>query len=138
MILKLVCAIFLKLDIFIIPLLLKNIKVGRGKLDRRFEKFSEKKEIDEMLELRPVCECCARELPPDSTEALICSFECTFCADCARNALGGVCPNCGGDLTPRPTRAARLLIKNPAAVDRIVKEHGCRRAAPAGCAVGGQ
>ena len=78
-----------------------------------------------MLELRPFCECCGKDLPPDSKEALICSFECTFCAACAENVLGGACPNCGGELAPRPTRAARLLIKNPASVERIVKEYGC-------------
>lgn len=78
-----------------------------------------------MLELRPFCECCGKDLPPDSKEALICSFECTFCAPCARNVLGGVCPNCGGDLTTRPTRAAHLLVKNPASVRKIIKENGC-------------
>ena len=78
-----------------------------------------------MLELRPFCECCGAQLPPDSKEALICSFECTFCAGCARNVLEGVCPNCGGDLTARPSRVGESLIKNPASVERIVKEYGC-------------
>jgi uncharacterized protein len=78
-----------------------------------------------MLELRPVCECCAKDLPPDSNEAMICSFECTFCTDCAENILRGACPNCGGELTKRPSRAAELLVKNPASDKRIVRENGC-------------
>jgi hypothetical protein len=56
-----------------------------------------------MLELRPTCENCNTALPPDSLEARICSFECTFCARCA-GELGNVCPNCGGGFTPRPIR----------------------------------
>lgn len=60
-----------------------------------------------MLELRPVCEHCNKPLPPDSTEARICSFECTFCADCAENLLGNTCPNCGGGFAMRPVRPVR-------------------------------
>jgi hypothetical protein len=60
-----------------------------------------------MLELRPTCEHCNTALPPDSTEARICSFECTFCASCADGLLGNVCPNCGGGFVPRPIRPAR-------------------------------
>jgi hypothetical protein len=60
-----------------------------------------------MLELRPVCEHCAVALPPASTEARICSFECTFCAPCVDRVLAGVCPTCGGGFTPRPVRPAR-------------------------------
>lgn len=60
-----------------------------------------------MLELRPVCENCARPLPPDAPEAKICSFECTFCAECVESVLGNVCPNCGGGFVPRPVRPAR-------------------------------
>jgi hypothetical protein len=68
-----------------------------------------------MLELRPNCECCDRDLPPDSREALICSFECTWCRDCAATRLpGGVCPNCGGELVARPVRPAAKLAKFPA------------------------
>ncbi len=59
-----------------------------------------------MLELRPACEHCAKALPPASTEARICSFECTFCAACVA-LLRDVCPNCGGGFTPRPIRPAR-------------------------------
>jgi hypothetical protein len=56
-----------------------------------------------MLELRPTCENCNKPLPPDSTDAMICSFECTFCRDCA-NLLNNTCPNCGGGFVPRPIR----------------------------------
>jgi urease subunit beta len=56
-----------------------------------------------MLELRPNCECCDRDLPPQSRQAMICTFECTFCADCATNVFGGACPNCGGELVRRPS-----------------------------------
>ena len=59
-----------------------------------------------MLELRPVCEHCAKALPPASSEARICSFECTFCAACASGVLSNVCPNCGGGFAPRPVRPA--------------------------------
>ena len=58
-----------------------------------------------MLELRPTCEHCNKALPPDSTEARICSFECTFCASCV-DLLANVCPNCGGGFVPRPIRPA--------------------------------
>jgi hypothetical protein len=60
-----------------------------------------------MLELRPVCEHCNRSLPPESAEAWICSFECTFCGDCVEHVLFNVCPNCGGGFMPRPVRPAQ-------------------------------
>jgi uncharacterized protein len=60
-----------------------------------------------MLALRPGCECCDKDLPPDSTDARICSFECTFCATCVDQVLANVCPNCGGNFQPRPIRPAR-------------------------------
>jgi hypothetical protein len=60
-----------------------------------------------MLELRPTCEHCNRPLPPESAEAWICSFECTFCGDCVENVLRNVCPNCGGGFMPRPNRPAK-------------------------------
>ena len=66
-----------------------------------------------MLELRPCCECCGKDLPPDSKEAMVCSFECTFCKSCNKETLKSVCPNCGGNLVERPTRAAKWLEKNP-------------------------
>ena len=74
-----------------------------------------------MLQLRPTCEHCNRALPPASTEARICSFECTFCAACVDGLLHNVCPNCGGGFVPRPLRPARdwtggnCLDKYPAA-----------------------
>jgi hypothetical protein len=57
-----------------------------------------------MLELRPNCERCNKALPPDATDAMICSYECTFCASCVEHELGGKCPNCSGDFAPRPMR----------------------------------
>ncbi len=79
-----------------------------------------------MLKLRPNCECCDRDLPPDSLEARICTFECTFCASCVDTRLGGKCPNCGGGFTPRPVRPAALLAKYPASTERVLKAHpGC-------------
>jgi hypothetical protein len=74
-----------------------------------------------MLELRPGCERCDRDLPPDSRDARICSFECTFCSACAEGALGGRCPNCGGELVRRPIRPADKLAKNPASTRRVFK-----------------
>ncbi len=82
-----------------------------------------------MLELRPFCECCATPLAPTAGTAFICSFECTYCARCAAQVLGGRCPNCGGELTPRPARPARLLEQYPASTERIVKAGGCAPAA---------
>jgi hypothetical protein len=71
-----------------------------------------------MLELRAHCECCGRNLPPEAEDALICSFECTFCADCVEGRLHGVCPNCGGGFERRPRRPAALLQKYPASTTR--------------------
>jgi hypothetical protein len=82
-----------------------------------------------MLELRPNCECCDKDLPPDSREAMICSYECTFCADCVETKLGGGCPNCGGDFAPRPHRPAAKLLKDPPSTVRIYKPSGCGEAA---------
>lgn len=62
-----------------------------------------------MLELRPSCEHCNQSLPPHSTEARICTFECTFCASCVDTVLANVCPNCGGGFTPRPIRPSKNL-----------------------------
>lgn len=78
-----------------------------------------------MLQLRPSCECCDKALAPDSSEARICSFECTFCAECADRVLHGVCPNCGGDLVARPRRPARMLAKYPASSERVYKPGSC-------------
>ncbi|TJU86282.1 MAG: DUF1272 domain-containing protein [Mesorhizobium sp.] len=78
-----------------------------------------------MLELRPNCECCDKDLPPEAADALICTFECTFCAECADRVLGGVCPNCGGDFSARPIRPAAMLNKYPASTKRVLKAEGC-------------
>jgi hypothetical protein len=78
-----------------------------------------------MLELRPNCECCDKDLPPGSREAMICTFECTFCADCATAILAGTCPNCGGELVRRPVRPAGKLAKYPASTKRVLKAEGC-------------
>jgi hypothetical protein len=80
-----------------------------------------------MLELRPNCECCDRDLPPDSREAMICTFECTFCAPCAGDVLGGRCPNCGGELVRRPVRPAEKLARHPASTRRVLRSGGCGR-----------
>jgi len=82
-----------------------------------------------ILELRPNCECCDRDLPPDSGEAYICTFECTFCHDCTTGVLAGHCPNCLGNLTPRPIRPVGGPVgglgKYPASTKRVLKEGGC-------------
>ncbi len=82
-----------------------------------------------MLQLRPSCECCDTDLPPDSADARICSFECTFCEPCATTKLAGVCPNCGGELVRRPVRPASKLAKFPPSAQRVVKPAGCEAAA---------
>ena len=78
-----------------------------------------------MLALRPNCECCDKDLPPDSAEARICTYECTFCADCAEDVLKGVCPNCGGNFSPRPIRPTAMLVKNPASSERVRRKTPC-------------
>ena len=82
-----------------------------------------------MLQLRPNCECCDRDLPPESSDAVICTFECTFCRDCADGVLRGKCPNCGGELVTRPRRPKEKLAKYPASKERVYKPHGCGKAA---------
>jgi uncharacterized protein len=78
-----------------------------------------------MLDLRPNCECCDKDLPPDAADAMICTFECTFCADCVDTKLSATCPNCGGNFTRRPIRPAAMLAKYPASTKRILKAEGC-------------
>ncbi len=73
-----------------------------------------------MLELRPNCERCDRDLPPESADARICSFECTFCRPCVEGPLGGRCPNCGGELVARPRRPAEKLAQHPASTKRVL------------------
>jgi hypothetical protein len=80
-----------------------------------------------MLELRPNCECCDADLPPESREAMICTYECTFCRSCAETLLSGICPNCGGELVRRPVRPPAMLAKHPASTTRVLKPEGCRK-----------
>lgn len=72
-----------------------------------------------MLELRPICENCAKPLPNDSSEAMICTYECTFCLDCVENILENVCPNCGGGFEKRPTRPKENLRRHPAKTEPL-------------------
>ncbi len=74
-----------------------------------------------MLELRPNCENCDCDLPASSVDALICSFECTFCRSCAESILALRCPNCGGELVKRPIRPAEKLERFPASSKRVLK-----------------
>ncbi len=84
-----------------------------------------------MLKLKPNCECCDVDLPPDSPVARSCSFECTFCKDCVENNFCGICPNCGGELLRRPIRPADKLVNFPASTERFVKDHSeCTRPKP--------
>jgi len=78
-----------------------------------------------MLALRPNCECCDKDLPPEAADAVICSFECTFCRTCADDVLHGICPNCGGGFVPRPIRPAGMLAKYPPSTERVLKAGGC-------------
>ena len=80
-----------------------------------------------MLKLKPNCECCNRDLPPDARDATMCSFACTFCSACAAGVLQGRCPNCGGELVRRPIRPAGKLAQYPASTERVYKPAGCVR-----------
>jgi hypothetical protein len=77
------------------------------------------------LQLRPNCEYCDKDLPPHSIEARICSYECTFCAECAATKLGNVCPNCGGGFAPRPIKPSKewrpglSVAKRPPSTTRV-------------------
>ncbi len=74
-----------------------------------------------MLELRPNCEFCDKDLAFDAEDAMICTFECTFCKNCVENKLNHKCPNCGGNFQPRPIRPKTKLDKYPASTNRINK-----------------
>lgn len=74
-----------------------------------------------MLEMRPDCERCGTDLPADEPGAFICSFECSFCAECA-DALDEVCPNCGGELVDRPIRVGKALRTHPASTVRKFRQ----------------
>ncbi|WP_406855781.1 MULTISPECIES: DUF1272 domain-containing protein [unclassified Alsobacter] len=82
-----------------------------------------------MLALRPNCECCDKDLPPDSREAMICTYECTFCRDCVETRLGGRCPNCGGEFAARPVRPPAMLARHPASAVRVHADPPCPAAA---------
>ena len=78
-----------------------------------------------MLQLRPNCECCNRDLPNESPDARICTFECTFCSECTETKLNNTCPNCSGELVRRPRRPAAALARHPASTERVFKPAGC-------------
>ena len=71
------------------------------------------------LQLRPNCEYCDKDLPPESMDARICSYECTFCADCVETKLFNVCPNCGGGFAPRPIRPSREWRPNVCVANQV-------------------
>lgn len=73
-----------------------------------------------MLKLKGYCENCEKLLPNNSSEAMICSFECTFCKDCVTQVLYNVCPNCGGGFEPRPTRPKHYLLKYPTVKEKVI------------------
>lgn len=74
-----------------------------------------------MLEIRTTCENCDKSLPNESSEAMICTYECTFCKNCVDNMIRNVCPNCGGGFERRPSRPKDELIKHPARIDKVFK-----------------
>ncbi len=78
-----------------------------------------------MLEPGPNCECCDKDLLPDSENAVICTFECTFCNECAETMLKGKCPDCGGNFVSRPVHPNELLDKYPASTKKVLKKSGC-------------
>ena len=74
------------------------------------------------LDLRPNCECCDKDLPPEAPDAMICTYECTFCASCVDTVFAGRCPNCGGNFVPRPVRPAWRLAHDPASTTRVLRD----------------
>jgi hypothetical protein len=81
--------------------------ISKEDIRRKYDITDEGFDILQALALHPTCEYCNKSLPPDSIEARICSFRCTFCATCAEKVLGNVCPNCGGEFSARPIRPSR-------------------------------
>lgn len=75
-----------------------------------------------MLQIKPNCECCDVDLPPESNDARMCSFECTFCKDCSETNFENICPNCGGELVKRPVRTPDYLKKHPASTTRFLNQ----------------
>ena len=82
-----------------------------------------------MLELRPNCEHCGKKLPNTSTEAMICSFECTYCTSCALELFKNVCPSCGGNFVKRPVRTSKMIEKYPAFTKKVYKPKDLEKAA---------
>lgn len=74
-----------------------------------------------MLEIRPNCEHCNKSLPNTATEAMICSFECTYCKTCALEIFENVCPSCFGNFVERPIRPSKMITKYPASTKRVFK-----------------
>jgi hypothetical protein len=81
-----------------------------------------------MLEIRPNCEHCNKDLPNTSTDALICSFECTYCSECALVVFKNVCPSCSGNFVARPIRPEKEIEKYPASVKHIYKAKDLEKA----------
>lgn len=81
-----------------------------------------------MLEIRPNCEHCGKDLPNTSSEAMICSFECTYCKTCALEIFENVCPSCSGNFVERPIRPSKMIEKYPASVEKIYKPKDLEKA----------
>ncbi len=81
-----------------------------------------------MLEFRPCCEHCEKELPVNATDAMICNFECTYCSDCAMNIFENVCPNCGGNFEKRPIRPIAFVEKYPPSTKRVIDKKNIKEA----------
>ena len=81
-----------------------------------------------MLQIRPICEHCNKALPNNSTEAMICSFECTYCKTCAIEIFKNVCPSCSGNFVERPIRPSKMLEKYPASTIKIFKPKDLEKA----------
>lgn len=82
-----------------------------------------------MLQIRPNCEHCNKELPNTSTEAMICSFECTYCKTCALELFKNVCPSCSGNFVQRPIRSSKMIAKYPASTHRVFNPKDLNKAA---------
>ena len=81
-----------------------------------------------MLEIRPNCEHCDKDLPNTSTEAMICSFECTYCRNCAFEIFENVCPSCGGNFVPRPIRPSKMIEKYPPSKEKVLDPKDLKKA----------
>ncbi|SHG67874.1 DUF1272 domain-containing protein [Flagellimonas flava] len=83
-----------------------------------------------MLAIRPNCEHCDKALPNTSTEAMICSFECTYCEKCAKEVFKNVCPSCGGNFEKRPIRPSEMVQKYPASTEKVFKPKDLEKIQP--------